>query len=435
MKEKIIKHLDSIAIALFCAVFFTHWGILSHFAYDLPFADEWTYFISGRPNTIFSFDWILEFHNEHRTFFTRLLYTINYHLFGMDFSYQVIFNFSLVGLILLGVYKLFRGVALSPFLILIFLVFSLGDAAFNNYHWGIQSNLHGFILFFVWALVVFRQELTGPRALLGFALLLMSMLSLSSGVVCALTCASMLLLREILVSWDHRNFKRKAFFYSLIIFISILLSILLWLQNYPGIQSVNPSYTLPWHSRFWSYLSALLSWLFGVKARSDFWSTIALFSFIVACVQLLKRYKSFAEDKNFWAVTTWTLGILASLCAITLGRGGFGTPQAKSSRYYEIVIMLLPVVVYGFTQFKTKKASTYAITGLWLLCFLGHLGNWNLVGIYRSIRDDLASGERCLKTNPQEICPTIASLPLEEWLNKAYELNVNFAKRIKENKE
>lgn len=146
--------------------------------------------------------------------------------------------------------------------------------------------------------------------------------------------------------------------------------------------------TLGWlfaqHNEHRLVTTRLLIW---VLYKLDGWNVAThqvinffVYGVIIACL-IYAAALVFGERKSLtaahWAVLSMTLGTLAVLASIAAGRYGFGPLQAKSTRYAEFGMALVPLsaLAWGFALRKRKLAKSVALAALWVLCFAAFWDN------------------------------------------------------------
>ena len=412
----------------FVALFLIHWFYVGYYAVNAPLADEWPVMFSpDRVAKPFTWSWVFEFNNEHQTVPTKLEVWLNYILFDVNLRYQIIFNFSLYGITLWGAFKVFKTSGLPRLIPVSFLIFALADNDFNNFHWAIQSQWHCFFFAFIWGVYfLFRNPIVQTKDLLIASLFfILSSWSFASGVVLSgVGIASFIVHRVLMRVLDQKRIAWKQILLFLI--LPFVLSTWLWASGYHS-PELHPQYVWPWQSRFWSFLSALLSWIFGVEARSDLWSTLGLGFTTLGFVMVIREY----VQKRNWQLgmlLAFSFGFLACLASIAMGRGGFGTSMAKVSRYYSIAILLLPLIAYGVRRIPRYGFKLSLL--LWLLCLWGHRDNFNYKKTYKDIAVRMTKGLNCtVRDLSQASCEgSIFGGDTSKYWNFAKEKGLSFTK-------
>ena len=146
-------------------------------------------------------------------------------------------------------------------------------------------------------------------------------------------------------------------------------------------------------------------------------------------------------------VTVLIVGILAAICAIAVGRGGFGEKMAKSSRFTGIAMMLVPFAAAGWhLALRSRRRWRVAvITALWLIACVGHLDNWNYDDVYRRYARTKMKGIRCLYAYYMQVnvmgrrplpqgpyCRALFPRPLQGRFDRAGEMRISFYQRLEQ---
>jgi hypothetical protein len=124
--------------------------------------------------------------------------------------------------------------------------------------------------------------------------------------------------------------------------VLVLAFLALWFIGYPGERT---PLTLPWEGAFWLHFANLIALGFGygrVSAVPGF----AYLALILALLALhwLRWRTSDAELREKWLALSLLLGgLLASLASISVGRAWAGPGGAKSGRYGEVALFVVPV--------------------------------------------------------------------------------------------
>ena len=127
-------------VVIYMMQFFAIW----HYSVDLPFWEEWDYFLPHALPRGLSSEWLLGFENYHRVIPTKLMAWLNYRLFGLDFTLQKLVNYLIFGCLLVLVAKLKQAIAgKESFKIFpVFLLFMISPIAFENHANSYQSQIH-----------------------------------------------------------------------------------------------------------------------------------------------------------------------------------------------------------------------------------------------------------------------------------------------------
>jgi hypothetical protein len=305
-----------------------HLVLLYKYAINAPWMDDWTQ-IPGITQD-FNLPWILAPHNEHRIIPTKLLIWLQYHLDGMNYRRTIGANF-LVYLAL--IWSMARSMLSSTWQRVMFVIMALSAASIENHSWAFQNQFHFFILSFVMALI------TQTRPLISVALAFCGVFSFSSGVICAAALSGYWL---YLALRGNKNRIKHIILASV-----VLISIGFWAMGFHQVPG-HPEPTLPMSLSFWEYFGNIISLGFGFNESLSPLPGYVLFCVVLAFIMFsLNGYTSVSGDKENLRLSQAVLaaGALGCLAVIAIGRAGFGVQQAKSSRYAEIGILLMPAVL------------------------------------------------------------------------------------------
>src|SRR5262249_45750552 len=154
---------------------------------------------------------------------------------------------------------------------------------------------------------------------------------------------------------------------------------------------------------------------------------VACLGLVIAPLALLARERAARRDPGLWLLTTLVLALLAALASIAIGRSGLPLRGAKSSRYAEIAMLLVPPSPSARHPPLPgrRRARALALAALWLTACVGSLDDWDLDRAYLDVAARKRVGIRCLEDylrrvelegrSPREgpRCPTLYPRPLE----------------------
>jgi hypothetical protein len=322
-----------------------------------------------------------------------------------------------------------------------FFIFFASALSFENLAWGFQSQFHFFLLFFVCGILAATQ---GSRSSVVLAVIcfVASMFSFSAGLICGqLGLLSMLFLPQVIsLGVAQRWIVRFG-----ILGVS-LLSLFAWKSSYPSLAGhFHPAYTLPYKLKFWQHYLNMLSAWFGKERLNDLVTLFTAVLWGVLIVFLMRIFKKFLSQTfkgsahslelrlQDWSFMVWSVSILAALASISVGRAGFGIGQGVTSRYTEIVLMLLPAVIFSIANMKWSQTMRKACLGIfWLGAVLGFANNFNFYKVYKGIHENRTEGLLCLAKNPVADCPTLYPAPLSDRLAVARALGARFLESVEE---
>lgn len=403
------------------------WIIIAVTSVNVPAGDEWE---SLRENAFpngFTWNYVFDFHNEHRIVFTKLLNFIFLYTTGWNIQYQVIFNYlifcGLVGLIVHIQRKFIpmatKGIWCLPF-------FLASPLLVDNLNWAFQSQFHFFLVFGILSVfVVTRDTLRPIDAIASSLLALCAVYSFSAGMFFGAMIFTILCYRLFVLSQ-----KNSATFYVGLLSLIILLSgIAGWFTGYHKPQG-HPDFVFPYELDFWNFWANLVSLGFGYKSTNFIF---AVASVLIVVVALVKNFKTaFSFKKRFVSIAFFsTLVILAILMSITLSRASYGIGQAKTSRYAEIGIFLM--IFSGWLWWSMAKSSeAFAKLYKYFIWFvvIGFLGNYSY-GTYFSVAEDRQAALICIGKyysgeNKTGDCPILYPAPISKFLDRAKALKLSW---------
>lgn len=402
-------------------------------AVDAPYWDDWEALSPEALPAGFSWGWVYARHNESRMVATKLQLWLLYGLTGWNLALQQAVNFVLYGLGLATLTSFARRALpdLGLFPLCGFLAFALSPLYFETHTIGIQSCFHFSLLFFLGALQALFREPLGTGALAsGLALAWLGMNSHASGFVsCGVLLAGFCAYKASLLAGPARRREAAQFAAAA---AALVLGAGLWLSDYqknPG----HPPGTSPASPLFWRFFANIVSFGFGMDQLS---MTLGLFCLAVILAPLWGT----ARESRPWPLALWAVGtavaaVLSVLAGISFARAAMGLEWAKSSRYGELAVILLPLSAMAWhIRLRDKpRTKARALACLWILGFLGFSGNWDF-SIYGLVAAQRRRGLECLKRHYQgqgpPLCPDLYPFPLAEKLEQAKKLSVSFYRGI-----
>ena len=419
-KTKLFLYLAwTIVLAYACAL---GWTIVRT-AVDIPYWDEWEEFGGNGLILGWSNDYFLRFHNEHRLYFTELLFLINHRLFGMNFAYQIYFNLFLYAVLGLTAWwtigKRYLGRSwLAPVAFLPL----LGDMIHFNHTTAYQNCAHLCVLFFiVGAWLLFQRE---SWTAFGLALLfwLAAMYSLANGIACLWAAAGVYWLRAI------RRRKPGDLSKSLALLAFLAFALYYWIDGFrktPG----HPEYSLFWQKNFLIFLAEAVSNGFGWTQLHPVIASICLAA--VAAAMGLAAWRVWRGSEDLWFPLALLLGMIASLALISFARSGFGPEASKASRYAEFSIFI-PMLAFALLRSERAPFRQGLIAVLTLLLGLGLFDNFTF-RVYHETRAERMVARRCVfallrggPIKPEDRCPNSYPGSLHDKLDVAKQLKMHF---------
>lgn len=417
-------------IGLFCL----HLGIVGLFAVDVPFADEWDMLADGGLDARLSPAWLFAQHNEHRIPTTKLLIWVLYRLGGWNIATQITLNFLLYG-VLVGLLLLLlkRHAPELPLAVAgAACLFLLSPINLQNHFWGFQTQFHLSLLFFLAALLLlFADEPGRIRTACGAGLLALAAFSLSSGVMMAVAVVPAFLLYR-LEGARHDPARRRRHLESAAILalgVAATLAVYLWGYEQPA---KHPPLYLPHTLGFWDYFLNLVGLGFGFQRLSMATGAWCL-GLVLAPLWMLWRG---APAANRWTLGAAAVGVLAALAIIAIGRAGLGAHHAKSSRYAEIGMLLVPLSVAAWAKAlrARPRRQAAAIAGVLGFAAAAFADDWNFLD-YSILRAQRLEGRACLARlyagKGTNLCPTIYEGPIPaDSLLRARALRLSFVRQL-----
>lgn len=376
-------------------------------------------------------------HNEHIIFPTKALIWLLYQWNGWNLVTLQLINF-LVFISILGCLVWISRRA-SPQLMLPivigFCLFLLSTLPHDNHLWGLQSSFHFFLLFYFLAIaLLFIGNPTGPRFFFGALCAVLSAYSLASGaaslvvVFLAFPCYQFLRFRG-LPSEKKFGFVVRSLFVVLVLGAALFF----WLITYhkhPG----HPNAVLPYRPLFWYFLVNLVSFGFGVESRSALLGLVCFGFVVIPMLGILCKRDSTLLLRSFPIIVA-SIGLLASLASITIGRAGFSSTASKWSRYGEISMMLVPLSVSAWANWLKDRPVMLKriLISAWLFCFVSFADDWGLKP-YRMTRSSRIQGLDCLRSyyagKGDGFCKSIYPQPLGNRLEVARALQLSFLSQV-----
>jgi hypothetical protein len=399
--------------------------------------DDWETFDTNQLPAGFSIEWLFAQHNEHRLATTKLLIWIQYQLNGWDLRVHQLLNFALYGFVLLWIVwsmETTRRVALG--VIVCFTVFLLSPITWFNHFMGYQSNVHLWLLFFLVSLhCLFSRSQTWNHVVTGCVASVLSIYSASAGFVSSLIVLILFCGFKSLRIFSFNQRARLREWFQLISVVALVGSgLAIWTVGYfqpPGHPPLSFPHTWP----FWDHFLNVLSLGFGIDQVSAVLGLLCLFIVLTPILgQVVRVRKNLSSEQ--WVGFVAVMGILAVLASISTGRGGFGVEQAKSSRYAEFGMVLIPLSMLNWSIFlyHTKKLKGFVLAVLWFFCFLTFWDNWGDFRNYEREAGRRKQGIECIRAYYQgggeALCPTIFPYSLPRFLAQAKRLDVSFYRNL-----
>lgn len=436
MLKKLVFRLTLLVVS---ALYLAHFVIIQGYAVNVPFWDEWEYLSTDQMPSGFTLKWLFTQHNEHRIIPTKLLTWVLYRLNGWNLTTNQTVNFLIYGLLLLMVVWFARKFVprLDTWVILSFVIFLLSPIDWANHSWGFQSQFHFSLLFILAAIYfLYDERQRWKELLIGSAMAILAAYSLSSGLVSSFINLLIFTAYKLfrLYSATDKGERKRELRQLLVVALLVGGALALWFIGYHAVAG-HPPHVLPHKRRFWTYFADILGLGFGLDVLEFLPNIFCLVIVLVPIGWEIWRKRGRLPDSS-WAVYAAVAVILASLSVITIGRARFGLEQAKSSRYSEIGMMLVPLSVLSWSILlqERKRWRAYFLAAFWLFCFFTYQNNWSDFDHYESESKQRIRGLICIENYYVGIgdanCPSIYPGPLAPKLEEAHILNLSFYRDI-----
>lgn len=404
--------------------------LIGIYAVDMPLDDEWMYFAHNGLGEHLDLRWLFEAYGEHQIIPTKLLAWLNFWLFGLDFRLQNFVNFFIfVACVAAVAAWKNRMLERNDFqLFPLFLAFMFSAINYENHLYSFQSQFHLALLWSVLMLPFAFRERPDYRSATCFGLLAgLAMFTLSAGVVVSivyLVCFCLFTAGRMMQGETWREVRGPL----LTACVLVAGAGALWLPQYRTTGFHHPV-TLPFDLRFWDFFLNVVSLGFGFKVVHVLPGMICLAVVLAPPLMLLAR------PATRWRASTWsllaaTLGILAVLAAITVGRAW--VYPAKTSRFSEFAFMLIPYSAVGWWLLVRDGARRRLILALFFLfCFAAYANDWgrDSYALFRQFKlYDLEWAGQHYSGLPVENYPQSSS---PEDLDKARRLGLKFTRPFK----
>jgi len=415
-------------------VYLLQFSVIWHYSVDLPFWEEWEYFLPGGLPDGLSWDWLFSFAGYHRVVPTKFMAWLNLQLFGLDFNLQVLFNYFIFGCLLVALIRLKNRLigrhefALFP----AFLLFLLSPIAYENHSNSYQSQIHLVIILALAAIFHIYDEKLKAKSLALFLLCLVAAINtFSAGMTIAavlLPCWALFVMVQISAG---RVGKQKGLLLLLLGGAVVSVAAASWIFGYR--QPADSIWISPFNSRFWDTFFNLLSFGFGFETELILPGVICLLVVVLPFILIWKNREQ-RRQPAIWQLTTGVLVFVAILVTIAVTRGNFiGT--AKMSRYAEFGLILIPLtsVAWWLALRSTVRRYTVLLL-LWGACFISFFDDWS----YSPYRDAVQMSTFVLDALEEYtlgrgdgVYPWTHPKPLPPFFEGARQLDVKFTRQFK----
>jgi hypothetical protein len=430
------RHFSGILLTL---VVLYHSFYVFRSAVNIPFWDEWEFYVQQALPSGWNLSWIFLPHNEH-TIATLKILTLLFQKFNiLNYTFFVLLSWtiyvSFISFLLIFSLKTFPRKYYHY--LSFYFIFLFSTILFENHSWGFQICFHLSLIFQFFAIYVSIYRGTqGKFYFLLLGLLILSSYSLSIGVPMSLSTVFFISLYEFFK--EDLPFQKlvlnfmKSFFKLL---IPLLISLTYWFYNFQLVHHNNQSLIKSLlNFQFWTFFVSLNGLTFGYNDKNVYW-WFGLIPLGLFCFSLFATlFSGVQKHKSSFVWIIFGLTLLAALGTISLGRHSFGPSQALSSRYSEISLLLIPVIcnlLFAYLDEKTSNLRPYLFV-LGSLLFFGFLDDWDFRH-YTDIAEQKTRGRACLEqiyqnTNPPSyFCPTIYPNPAPNQFMNAKKMGLDFS--------
>lgn len=447
---KILKISEKVSfwiLLIICVgLFIAQFRYIIKFAVNIPFYDEWEGLTENGILLNQTISGLFAQHNEHRIVTTNLLTLALYYIDGWNIITHQIINFFLYGILLVSInYVIKKSVPQLPgWILLAFTIFLLTNISWENHFWAFQSQFHFALIFLFFSIYfLFDQKQNWSLLFVGVFFSWLTTYSFSSGLVESLVVLVCFIGFKFVRIYrtDNKQTEIRQLLVTSILIGGAIGAYFIGFSKNEG----HPPFAFPFQKEFWLYFLNLLSGGFGYKSLSLLPGIIILFFVSIPLIGIIKKYSNEIPPKT-WIVVAANLAILGALGSITMGRAGFGEAHAKSSRYTEIVVMLIPLTVAIWTIFlaHSEKARNYVLAVYFIFCILSfsNFSNsskpdfvyFNYNKAYREAVDSRLKGYQCVKDfylqKGDGNCSTIYPAPIADRLELIKSLKISFEEEI-----
>lgn len=416
------------------AVYLIQFAALWRYSVDVPFWEEWEYFLpNGLPKGL-SLDWLFSFAGYHRVVPTKFMAWLNLEFFGLDFRLQKLCNYLLFGCMLTLLVSLKnRLIGRHEFVLFpAFLLFLLSPIVYENHTNSYQSQIHLVIIFALVALQhIYADRLTAKPLTLFFISLVAAINTFSAGMTIAavlLPCWAVFVFVQIA---NGRIQKKTGVGLLLSGAAMVSVTAASWLLGYR--QPADADWISPFTSLFWDTFLNLLSFGFGVETEHPLPGAVCL-AVILLPLLLLWQKRELRRQPVVWQSTTGVLLVLAILATISITRGSFiGTP--KVSRYAEFGLLLIPLTAISWWLALPQGIRRYGVLLLlWVSCCISFSDDWSFSPYREGAQMDtfvLEALEDYSRGRGDGVFPWTHPKPLPPFFEGARRLDVKFTRQFR----
>ncbi len=371
---------------LFCVgLFCFHFWIIAKYSINLPHADDWVMFSGDNHPASIDARWIYAQHNEHRIATTRILIWILFRIDRWNIRTHALVGFAIYGLsaaVLLLIARRIRP-GTDYWLLTTLFVFLLAPMLWTMHFVALAVSSHFWLLFgFLTAYFLFAESQSWRSQLLACVSGILAIYSFASGFVTVLALLiifSFYKLGRVLKARRLKRGTRDVWQWITVMFVlgAALCGWIYKLQFPPG-----SILTYPNSLNFWRHYLNIVSSSFGVEGLSSRVGVFFLLVVLIPIGALILRNRNRLTAAQ-WMLIGLVVAILGDLATITIGRAQLGLEGSKIPEYAEHGIALIVLSAAAWMEvLPGAHARAAAVIGLWLICAVTFLDDWNF-GVYR----------------------------------------------------
>jgi hypothetical protein len=434
-RDKVIVLLSRGCWLLVLSAYLTQFLAIWQYSVDIPFYEEWDFFLPKALQSGLTWDWLFDFSGYHRVVPTRLMAWVNLQLFGMDFRLQKMFNYLIFGGLLVTISRLKnRIIGKDDFVLFpLFMLFLLSPIAFENHSNSYQSQIHLVIILALLALFHIYADNLQTRSLgIFFFCLIAAINTFSAGMTISsvlFPCWALFVLSQIATG---RVTRQRGILLLLTGSTVVAITAASWVFSFR--QPSGWTWVTPLSGLFWDTFFNLLSFGFGFEIVHPLPGVICLVVVVLPLI-LLWRDKELRSQTGVWQVTTGVLVFLAILVTISITRGS-AVGTSKLSRYAEFGLILIPLTsIAWWLALRRSVKRSVVIALLWGACFVSFIDDWS----FSPYRDAGQMGRFVLEAledyfvgHVDVVFPWTHPDPLTPFFEGARKLNVRFTRQFRE---
>jgi hypothetical protein len=398
-----MRRFNQAAWVLALAALAIHFLAVISYSVNVPFWDEWDVLRPGALDRELHWSWLFSFHNTHRNVPTYFSIWALDRVGGWNLNAQAALNFLVYGLLTVGALRfLERRFQVGLGALALFAASGIAD----------ESHIHPFngcwtfyiLFFFLAGALALRRDGWAWLSPLAAAL---SIYSMFSGWVCGAVFVLMALaLARLRPELRWRHLAHAAI---------TAVALGLWFIGYPG---QNDPLLMPWEKAFWIHFGNLLALGMGYHEHNAL-PGVVLFALTLVLIGLagLRALREDSGSREQWVILAGLLGgFLAAMGAISAARGWAGPGGAKSGRYAETVLFILPLTwtllrlqLRHWCRIRAVELGAVALAGVALLAPLAD--EFDYTAVYAPQQARRIHGLRCLRQHfyggGPAFCPSI----------------------------